>query len=64
MTMHCFKNWQFEAKDNNEADAAVLCIMAQAVDGHVPNLNASQKQIIKEVITPPIKKVKVKKEES
>lgn len=61
VTMHCFKNWNFEAKDNNEADAFVLAQICRGLCGH-GKWNAHQKEVIEQITNPPEKKKKVKKE--
>ena len=58
VTLHLYKCFGFEAVNNDEADAAVLCIISRAIDGHVINLNVHQKKVVHTILNPPEKKKK------
>lgn len=58
VTMHVFKNWGFEAVDNNEADAYVLSRIALALSGFDTTLKAYQKEVIEQIHNPPVKSKK------
>ena len=49
VTLHVFKKWDFEAKDNNEADAYVLCRIAMALCGKDSDLTPYQKEVIAQI---------------
>lgn len=56
VTMHVFKNWGFEALDNNEADAYVLCRIALALHNNCGTIKAFQRDTIEAIKNPPKKK--------
>jgi len=58
VTMHVFKNWYFEAVDNNEADSYVLARISLALSGFDTALKAYQKEVIDQIQNPPVKKGK------
>lgn len=58
VTLFCFKNWNFEATDNNEADAMVLAQIALALTTGNTKLTQAQTQVIKTINNPVIKKKK------
>jgi len=62
VTLHVFKNWNFEATDNNEADAYVLARIALGLTGHDKNLKKYQQEVIDQIHNPPEKKAKKRNE--
>lgn len=63
VTLHVFKNWNFEAKDNNEADSYCLARIALALNGHGGKLTKEQQEVIYQIQNPIIKKKKEKADE-
>jgi crossover junction endodeoxyribonuclease RuvC len=57
VTLHVFKKWNFEAKDNNEADAYVLARIALALCDRDCGLASYQKEVIAQIQNP-VKKTK------
>lgn len=55
-----YKRWGFQSKSNNITDAYVLAQIARALHEPVPMI-ALQREVIKAIQSPPIKKVKPKK---
>jgi len=49
VTLNVYKKWDFEAKDNNEADAYVLCRIAMALCGKEKDLTSYQKEIVAQI---------------
>ena len=62
VTLHCFKNWNFEATSNDEADAYVLAQICRGLSGH-GEWKSYQKEVISEMLNPPVKVKKGKKNE-
>lgn len=62
VTMFAYKHWDFQAVDNNEADAFVLAQMARGISGF-GEWNAYQKEVIKEIVNPTVKVKKANKGE-
>lgn len=62
VTMFVYKHWDFQAVDNNEADAFVLAQISRGISGF-GEWNAYQKEVIKEMINPTVKVKKAKKGE-
>ncbi len=61
--MNVLKRWGFESPDNNQADAYGLAQIARALKVRPITLVSQQKEVIKSIIKPPVKKPKKKKEE-
>lgn len=62
ITMHVYINWQFKARDNNEADACALAHVSRGIHGF-GKLSKPQQEVIKVVTEPKVKKKKKKKDE-
>lgn len=62
VTMYVYKNWNFQAIDDNEADAFVLCRIALALH-NFGVLEKHQREVIEQINNPEPKKKKKKKEE-
>ena len=52
ITMYVYKNWKFEPKDNNEADAYVLARMALSLNGYGGSLSKEQQETINVIKNP------------
>jgi Holliday junction resolvasome RuvABC endonuclease subunit len=64
MILNLFKQFNFEAGNNDIADAYGLARIAMAVSGHIEGLKKQQLEVIEKVINPVVKKKKAKKDES
>lgn len=61
--MHVYKNWGFQAVDNNEGDAYTLARIALGICNLDPKLSKEQKEVVQTILNPPVKKKKKKKED-
>lgn len=61
--MAVFKQWGFEAKDDDQADAYVLARIARALRKGDDTMTTPQKEVIQAIKNPPVKKKKGKKDD-
>ena len=62
VTMFVYKDWGFQAADNNEADAYVLARIGMALHGY-GELDKTKKEVISAIQNPPVKTKKKKTED-